>query len=427
MHSWSAPAIPTLPGKGSIVNLHDTAAAALAPTRGVGDRANLYVCGITPYDATHLGHASTYLAYDLLVRAWRDAGRRVTYVQNVTDVDDPLLERATESGVSWRQLAEDQTDLFRSDMAALRVLPPDSYVGVVEAVDVVVAAVEHMLEEGTAYRVSIPDGAGGRAPELGDVYADLSIDPLFGTGARLEQDEMMRVFAENGGDPERPGKRQALDPLLWRRTRPGEPEWDGGVLGTGRPGWHIECACLAHAYLGAHVEVQGGGRDLVFPHHEMSESHLRMLGGDTMPVMLHSHAGLVGYDGEKMSKSRGNLVLVSRLVAGGAEPMAVRLVVLGHHYRSDWEYRDEDLAAAEVRLDRWRRACETGSGPDAEPVLAEVRAALADDLDAPRAVAAVDAWVERALDGAGDQVDGAPDLVRRTVDALLGVSLLRPS
>ncbi|MFC7406813.1 cysteine--1-D-myo-inosityl 2-amino-2-deoxy-alpha-D-glucopyranoside ligase [Georgenia alba] len=423
MQSWPAPDLPSLPGRGEVVHLRDTAAAALAPTRDLADDATLYVCGITPYDATHLGHANTYVAYDLLVRAWRDAGRRVTYVQNVTDVDDPLLERATQTGVDWRTLAEDQTDLFRADMTALRTLPPDSYIGVVEAVDIVAAAVEHMLEEGTAYRVPLPEGAGGDAPELGDVYADLSADPLFGTTARMDHEEMLRVFAENGGDPGRTGKREALDPLLWRRTRPGEPDWDGGVLGRGRPGWHIECACLAHAYLGAQVEVQGGGRDLIFPHHEMSESHLRMLGADADPVMLHSHTGLVGYDGEKMSKSRGNLVLVSELLADGADPMAVRLVLLGHHYGSDWEYVDSDLTAAAARLDRWRRACATDAGPDGEPVLREVRAALAADLDAPRAVAAVDAWADATLAGTGEQGEGAADLVRRSVDALLGVRL----
>ena len=423
MHSWSAPDVPTLPGHGPTVHLHDTAAGALTPTRAADEPATLYVCGITPYDATHLGHANTYVSFDLLVRAWRDAGRDVTYVQNVTDVDDPLLERALETGADWRELAASQTDLFRSDMTALRVLPPDHYVGAVEAMDLVVAAVERMLAEGSAYRVPLPEGAGGDTPELGDVYADLSVDPLFGTGAHLDLDSMVEIFAENGGDPGREGKRHALDPLLWRRTREGEPDWDGGTLGRGRPGWHIECACIARKHLGPLVEVQGGGSDLIFPHHEMSESHLRVLGHAPSPVMIHSHGGMVGHEGEKMSKSLGNLVLVSKLVEGGADPMAVRLGLLAHHYRSNWEYTDAGLAAATERLETWRRATAGERGPAAEPLLQQVREALADDLDSARALEAVDEWARAALAGEGEQVEGAPDLVRRTVDALLGVAL----
>ncbi|MFH5822723.1 cysteine--1-D-myo-inosityl 2-amino-2-deoxy-alpha-D-glucopyranoside ligase [Georgenia sp. AZ-5] len=422
MHAWTAPDLPDLPDGGALVHLRDTTAGALAPTRPAGEPATLYVCGITPYDATHLGHANTYVAFDLLVRAWRDAGRDVRYVQNVTDVDDPLLERAAETGEDWRRLAESQTELFRSDMTALRVLPPDHYVGAVEAIPLVVEAVERMLAEGQAYRVPLPEGAGGDDPGLGDVYADVTADQLFGTGAHLEPARMLEVFAENGGDPDRAGKRHALDPLLWRRTREGEPDWDGGSLGRGRPGWHIECACIAHRHLGPLVEVQGGGRDLVFPHHEMSESHLRAITGQPAPVLLHAHGGMVAYRGEKMSKSLGNLVLVSELVAGGADPMAVRLVLLSHHYRDDWEYTDSDLVAAGERLGRWRAAMSASAGPDASRLLAAVRAALADDLDAPAALGAVDAWVDVALAG-GDGVDGAPDLARRTVDALLGVAV----
>jgi L-cysteine:1D-myo-inositol 2-amino-2-deoxy-alpha-D-glucopyranoside ligase len=437
VHAWTSPDIPALPGHGAQVHLFDTLAGAQAPTRPDGP-ATLYVCGITPYDATHLGHANTYVGFDLLVRAWRDAGREVRYVQNVTDVDDPLLERATANGQDWRELAESQTELFRSDMTALRVVAPGHYVGAVEAIPLVVEAVERMVAEGSAYRVAVPEGAGGpedgsgaqeSGPEngVGDVYADLSADPLFGTGAGLEPEEMRRVFAENGGDPDRPGKHNPLDPLLWRRSRPGEPDWDGGTLGRGRPGWHIECSCIAGRYLGQAVEVQGGGRDLVFPHHEMSESHLRVLTHAPAPVLLHAHGGMVAYHGEKMSKSLGNLVLVSELVAGGADPMAVRLVLLAHHYRDDWEYTDADLEAATARLARWREAMSRAEGPAAEGLLTEVRAALAADLDAPAALAAVDRWVDGALasGSVADDDDGAagPALARSAVDALLGVAV----
>ncbi|TRW46213.1 cysteine--1-D-myo-inosityl 2-amino-2-deoxy-alpha-D-glucopyranoside ligase [Georgenia yuyongxinii] len=427
MHAWTSPDLPDLPGAGDPVHVHDTLAGALAPTRRGGEPATLYVCGITPYDATHLGHANTYVGFDLLVRAWRDAGREVQYVQNVTDIDDPLLERAAQTGQDWYELAQSQIELYRTDMAALRVLAPTHLVGAVEAIPLVVGAVEQMLAEGHAYRVDLPAGAGGNEPGLGDVYANLTDDSLFGTGAGLSRDDMLKVFAENGGDPDRAGKHNPLDPLLWRRTRPGEPDWDGATLGRGRPGWHIECACIAMEHLTGVVEVQGGGRDLVFPHHEMSESHLRVLTEQPAPVMLHVHGGMVGYHGEKMSKSRGNLVLVSELLAQGTDPMAVRLVLLGHHFREDWEYTDADLTEATARLSRWRTAMHQAQGPEGQTLLTRVRAAMADDLDAPAAVQAVDEWVDAALAGAGAGSSGtspvAPELARRVVDALLGVAV----
>jgi len=408
----------------------------------------MYVCGITPYDATHLGHAATYVAFDLLQRAWRDAGKKVTYASNVTDVDDPLLERAAATGVDWRELAASQTALFAEDMAALGVIPPDVYTGAVESVPDVVRAVSALLASGAAYRVPLEDGAGGDRPDLGDVYADLSADAGFGTVSRLDRDAMRALFAERGGDPDRPGKRDALDPLLWRRERPGEPAWDAGDLGTGRPGWHIECALIGAHGLGPAFDVQGGGVDLLFPHHEMSSSHLRVLPDgtfdatgpdaadapavDAVPAAgraarVNVHAALLAYQGEKMSKSRGNLVFVSALRRAGVDPMAVRLAILAHHYRTPWEWTDDDLVAAQTRLDHWRAALAGNGGPEAATTLAAVRAALADDLDAPRALAAVDAWADRALaDGASDGDgwdEGAPGVVARTVDALLGVRL----
>jgi len=427
--SWSSPSRPTLPAPGHprTIEVRDSASGEL---RAVGDenRGALYVCGITPYDATHLGHAATYVAFDLLVRAWLDAGIPVAYAQNVTDVDDPLLERAAELGEDWRHLAERETDLFRSDMTALRVVPPTSYVGAVETIPDVARIVERLLAEGRAYRVG-PD-ADGRGD--GDVYADLSTDPRIGTDtADLDREANLVRFAEMGGDPDRLGKRDALDPLLWRveREHDGagqqEPSWDGGELGRGRPGWHIECAVIAARELGAPLDVQGGGADLRYPHHAMSASHLRAISGVHRPVGAHVHAGLVGYDGHKMSKSRGNLVLVSRLREEGVDPMAVRLALLGHHYATPWEYTDADLAAATDRLARWRAAVAQPAGPDAADVLDGVRAALAADLDAPRSLAVVDAWAERALAGEPtDELDAAaPALVRDVVDALLGVEL----
>ena len=422
MHSWSAPDVPLLPGRGQEVRLTETGTGELVGTAAQGP-ATLYVCGITPYDSTHLGHANTYLGFDLLVRAWRDAGREVRYVQNVTDVDDPLLERAELTGVDWRDLAAEQTQLFRGDMTALRVVPPAHYVGAVESIPLVADAVAALLASGAAYRVTEAD-AGGYG--VGDVYADVAADHLFAGETGLSAAEMAVFFAERGGDPDRPGKRQPLDPLLWRTARPGEPSWDGGTLGQGRPGWHIECASIAAEYLGLPVEVQGGGSDLVFPHHACSESHLRMLTGRERPVTVHAHGGMVAYAGSKMSKSLGNLVLVSQLTASGVDPMAVRLVMLAHHYRESWEYTGAQLRTASERLERWRRAMTAEHGPDATGLLEEVRTALARDLDAPAALHAVDAWVAAAEHDAGTARAGAdrgPALAARTVDALLGIAV----
>jgi L-cysteine:1D-myo-inositol 2-amino-2-deoxy-alpha-D-glucopyranoside ligase len=238
---------------------------------------------------------------------------------------------------------------------------------------------------------------------------------------------MLALFAERGGDPGRPGKKHPLDPLLWRAERPGEPAWDS-ELGRGRPGWHIECTAIALEHLGMGLDVQGGGSDLAFPHHEMGAAHAQVLTGQWPFAHHYVHSGMVGLDGEKMSKSRGNLVFVSRLRAEGRDPMAIRLALLGHHYRSDWEWTAADLVGAEGRLARWREAVDRPAGDPADDVLAGLRRHLADDLDAPGALSVVDRWAERTLgggaDGGGDPE--APALVSRAVDALLGVAL-RPA
>lgn len=424
MKSWSAPSIPELPGTGPTVRLLDQTTGELRDTVAPGAQGRLYVCGITPYDATHIGHASTYLGFDLLVRAWRDAGVDVKYVQNVTDIDDPLLERAEATGVAWQDLAAEQTDLFRADMAALRIVPPVHYIGAVESIDLVVDAVERLLELGAAYRIPTPEATGSAG--LGDVYADLSADPSFAVALGWDAQRLLDVFGENGGDPDRLGKRHPLDPLLWRRSRAGEPSWDGRSLGTGRPGWHIECAVIAATHLGLPVDVQGGGRDLVFPHHEMSTSHLRVLSGSSAPCRIHRVAGLVAYDGEKMSKSRGNLVFVSQLIAQGADPMTVRVALLARHHGVDWEFTTALLDEARQRLQTWQRALGTRSAStdEARRLLDQVRAALAHDLDSPAALAAVDAWADRTDDHAVSVEDPAgTGLVRDTLDALLGIRL----
>src|SRR5690242_9058301 len=381
----------------------------------------MYVCGITPYDATHLGHAATYLAFDLVNRMWRDAGHAVHYVQNVTDIDDPLLERAARDREDWIVLGMRETALFREDMTALRVLPPEDYVGAVETIPRIVAAIEELLDAGVAY--ALDDGTG-------DVYHDVSRAPGFGSESRYDESTMLRFFAERGGDPDRPGKRQRLDPMLWRGQRPGEPSWPGPRGTAGRPGWHIECATIALGTIGIGFDMQGGGTDLVFPHHEYSAVHAEALTRKAgVPfARAYVHAAMIGLDGEKMSKSRGNLVFVSRLRGDGVDPMAIRLALLSGHYRTDRQWSADLLIAAEERLATWRRAVALPAGAPARPVLAEVRERLADDLDSPGALAAVDRWARGTLeggDGGPDLEDGAPALVRDAVDALLGVALER--
>lgn len=414
MRSWSAPTVPALTVTAPPVVLHDTATngpVTIAPATD-GAAARLYVCGITPYDATHLGHAATYVGFDLLNRAWRNAGHPVAYVQNVTDVDDPLLERATKVNVDWVELAERETELFRQDMTALRVLPPDHYIGAVESIPLAIAMIETLDAAGAIYRVGP------------DLYFSVSADPAFGDESGYDRDTMLRFFGERGGDPDTPGKKDPLDCVVWRGEREGEPSWES-PFGRGRPGWHIECAAIARHHLGGAFEVQGGGSDLVFPHHEMCAGHAQVASGEPF-AQVYSHAGMVGYDGEKMSKSRGNLVFVSALRNSDIDPMAIRLALLRHHFRADWEWVDAELFAAVDDLARWRRAVALGAGAPATPVVTEVLAALADDLDAPRAVAAVDAWAAATLgtDGLADNSDpDAASAVLAVLDASLGVAL----
>jgi L-cysteine:1D-myo-inositol 2-amino-2-deoxy-alpha-D-glucopyranoside ligase len=409
-----------IPGQGDIPRIFNSASGRLEPS-ATGEVASLYVCGITPYDATHLGHAATYLAFDLLVRAWRDAGITVRYAQGLTDVDDPLLERATITGQDWRALATSQTQLYRTDMAALRVIPPDFYRGVIETIPHIVAGVERLLDSGYAYRVPVEDAPPGT---LGDVYADLSADPAFASQTRLDPFAADRLFAERGGDPDRPGKRGRLDPLLWRAERPGEPSWDGRTLGRGRPGWHIECAVITADQLDLPVDVQGGGSDLAFPHHEMSTSHLRALSGVERPARLTMHTGMLSFGGQKMSKSLGNLVFVNQMLERGVNPSAIRLALIGHHYREDWEWTGQELVKAEARLVKWREVIgSVKPHPSSAGAIAKIRAALANDLDTPTAIAAVDEWVGQDQGGRPDRTTYAGADLRRAIDALLGVKL----
>jgi L-cysteine:1D-myo-inositol 2-amino-2-deoxy-alpha-D-glucopyranoside ligase len=410
MRTWPAPPLPGLPVLGPPVRVFDTASQQIVETSPDGP-ARLYVCGITPYDATHLGHAATYVAFDLLNRAWRLAGHDVVYVQNVTDVDDPLLERAARDGLDWSELAERETELFRQDMATLRVLPPDHYVGVVEAIPLVVEEILRLEKAGATYDVD------------GDVYYAVAADEGFGEVSSMLRDEMLHVFPQRGGDPDRAGKRDPLDALLWLAERPGEPAWDS-PFGPGRPGGHIECSAIALAHLGPGFDVQGGGNDLIFPHHEISAGHTQATRPGCAFARAYVHTGMVAYQGEKMSKSLGNLVFVSRLRSSGVDPMAIRLALLGAHYRSDREWTDDQIGAATDQLELWRGLLHGRAAAPAGAYVADILAALADDLDSPRALAAVQRWVEDTRRSPATATDNqAPGLMRTVLDAALGLDL----
>lgn len=411
MQPWSSVHVPKIPGTPQPLRLFDTASGEVKPTEP-GQVARMYVCGITPYDATHLGHAATYLAFDLVHRVWLDNGHQVHYVQNVTDIDDPLLERAERDNEDWVVLGMRETALFREDMEALRILPPADFIGAVEAIPEIVEAVGKLLASGAAYRVD---------DEYPDIYFRHQASGRFGYESNYDSQTMSQLFAERGGDPDRSGKEHPLDALLWRAARPGEPSWDS-ELGPGRPGWHLECSVIALNRLGLGFDVQGGGSDLIFPHHEFSAAHAECLSGSYPFAKHYCHTGMIGLDGEKMSKSKGNLVFVSRLRGDRVDPMAIRLALLSGHYRSDRSWTADVLTEGTARLARWRQAVALQSAPEAQPVIDRVRERLADDLDTAQALRAVDDWAEEALAGSGSDT-GAPQLIKDAVDALLGVEL----
>ena len=418
MQSWTTPELTPLPASTTPLRLFDTRSGHVAPVTPVEPgRARLYVCGITPYDSTHLGHAATYHAADLMRRALVDTGLEVTTAQNITDVDDPLLERAERDGVDWRELAASQVALFSEDMAALRIIAPETYRSVSEAMDEIIATVDALRERGRAYQVPTPDAAGE------DWYLDLGRDGALGDVSGWTEEQMLEVFAERGGDPDREGKRGRFDPLVWRAEREGEPAWDGGALGRGRPGWHVECVTIAEEGLGLPFDIQAGGSDLVFPHHDLSAAHSIALGRPF--AAAYAHAGMVAHEGEKMSKSLGNLVFVHRLVRDGVDPMAIRLVLMAHHYRSDWEWSEAELEEAQRRLEGYRAAARRR---DLRPDVVEaLRAALREDLDTPAALSALEVWAaggELPEPATGALPADAPGDVAAAVDALFGITLV---
>ena len=368
----------------------------------------IYVCGITPYDSTHLGHAATYLAFDLINRYQSLSGQSLNFVENVTDIDDPLLERAKRDNSNWQQLADTQTQLFKSDMSALRIIPPNDLVKVTESMAIIEDFIKKLDSQGYVYEIS------------GDYYFSVE---QFLSGLPVSISKAVKIFAERGGDPHRQGKKHQLDPLVWSANTEGEPGWESS-FGFGRPGWHVECTAIACKYLDKDsnnpiLHVQGGGSDLIFPHHFMSAQIVKAAYGRDFSQYF-VHAAMIGLDGEKMSKSKGNLVFVSKLLSAGVDPMAIRWALLQGHYQKDREWSDNLLSESEVQIATVRRALAQSEVNDPKELIAGIIADLSNNLDTPSALKRLLLWSEQSINAGSVNQSG---LVSRSIDALLGLAL----
>jgi L-cysteine:1D-myo-inositol 2-amino-2-deoxy-alpha-D-glucopyranoside ligase len=373
------------------------------------DLFTMYVCGITPYDATHLGHAATYLTFDLINRYQRISGRRVRFIENVTDIDDPLFERANRDQKNWQEIARDQIDLFRSDMVSLRVLPPENLVSVTEAMSLIIDLVTELINAGCTYSLET------------DIYLDSSQVTDF-SELPMELAEALKIFGERGGDPDREGKRHPLDPLLWRRSGAGEPSWQA-PFGAGRPGWHIECNAIAglltDSKYASMISLQGGGNDLAFPHHYMTAIQAKARSGHYF-AHHYVHCGMIGYAGEKMSKSLGNLVFVSELLKGSIDPMAIRIALISEKYSQDREWSGDKLTDAQILLEQMRSALGRQEVPDYQILIEGIFHAISEDLDTPKAFNLIRQWLREVNEKPGVRTPGE---LSRFLDALLGLAI----
>ena len=413
MRAWPDVYLPELPARFSVpqLSLFNTATQKVEPLPKKS-LYRMYVCGITPYDATHLGHAATYLTFDLINRFLRATGAQVDFVQNITDIDDPLLERAHRDGVDWKDLAQSQIDLFRGDMTDLHVIPPKDYIGVVEAMTLVVDAVQKLKNANTTYEVG------------SDIYYRVHSDSEFGERSHYSQEKMLEIFAERGGDPQKPGKEDPLDALVWLSQRDGEPGWPS-PFGPGRPGWHIECCAIALHYLDPDsndeyaIDIQGGGSDLIFPHHEMSAAQSRSINNQRF-ARSYVHAGMIGLDGEKMSKSLGNLVFVSKLISAGINPSAIRWALMGHPYSSDLMWSDSLIQKASIDIERLQLNLARMEVAPTDSVIEKILDALSSNLDTPSVLASITTWMDETEAGVTGGVAGE---LSRALDTLLGITL----
>jgi L-cysteine:1D-myo-inositol 2-amino-2-deoxy-alpha-D-glucopyranoside ligase len=362
------------------VQLYDSRRRRKEPFDAADARARVYVCGITPYDTTHLGHAFTYLVFDVLARNLRRKGLQVSYVQNVTDVDDDMLGRARRDGRSWRELAQENVGIFRADLVSLNVIPPSFFPFASQEVGPMIKMIGHLLEAEYAYRSG------------GNVYFRVARFPSYGELSGLTRQDMIQLSAQRGADPDDPHKKDPLDFILWQAAAPDEPSWET-PWGVGRPGWHIECSAMAFQYLGEQVDVHGGGVDLIYPHHESEIAQSESFTGRRPFARFWMHTGMLRYQGEKMSKSLGNMVFVRDLRRRYSAD-AIRLYLLGNHYRESFSYEEPDLRSAQQMADQLAAALSEGLRAErddsaADRALDRGLAALDDDLDTPGAIDAL--------------------------------------
>jgi L-cysteine:1D-myo-inositol 2-amino-2-deoxy-alpha-D-glucopyranoside ligase len=409
------------------LRLHDARRGELHPFAPLPgrERVGLYVCGVTPYDTGHLGHAFTYVSFDVLHRYLEYLGHDVVYVQNLTDVDDDMLRKARETGEDYLALGNRWVTTFLTEMAALNWLPPDHYPRATQHVPQMQSLIERLVATGLAYAAA------------GNVFFDVSADPSYGQLSRLSREEMLPIANERGNVPDMPGKRDPLDFVLWQRSLPDEPTWES-PWGPGRPGWHIECSAMSMAYLGTQFEIHGGGADLLFPHHESERAQSEGATGDRPFVSWWTHAGMLHLDDEKMSKSLGNMVLVRDLLRSYPGD-AIRHYLVSRHYRSEIHFTEADLDASIEAAGLLRRACQRAEElSPADPALAEAAelsplvaghrtrflAAMDDDLDAPAAMPELEALARLALDAIDPDVAAqAGWMVRELGARILGLRL----
>ena len=407
MNSWPKPFVPSLINHDfPPLNIKDSSAGLIQFEKSEDFR--MYVCGITPYDATHLGHAATYLAFDLIYRYQFLSGKNIKFVENITDIDDPLLERANRDKVDWSALADSQINLFKSDMSALRVIPPEHFIKVTESLTIIEEFIKRLAKNGYLYEIE------------NDYYFAVE---QFLADLPIPVDEAVKVFSERGGDPHRVGKKHPLDPLVWSAHVGNEPGWESS-FGFGRPGWHVECTAIACHYLDENennpiVSLQGGGSDLIFPHHFMSAQIIQAAYGREFSESF-VHAAMISLDGEKMSKSKGNLVFVSKLLESGIDPMILRWALLRGHYQQDRAWSNELLEISTKEVELVRSALAQSEVADTKNVINSLIQDISNNLDTPSALDRLTKWANLSQ---SNPIVNQSGLMARAVDSLLGLAL----